>query len=201
MFSIVIETLGKALLYAAEAYHTRGAIRYVVGCLQMKLNEYNPNSLSNMDIWVSMIENWGESIKEFRHSCGENVKVEICVLKMSKYMWRMVAALKNLKQRIDTHKSKLPNGPNIGQQMPMSLVIFQSPSNPEEIMRNWYENFKQTGKPEIKSSQLDLSGFFRRFGCSGVVLGQPLPFTCLQKMNEKINEYNQWMAEIFLFNH
>ncbi|KAL9976542.1 hypothetical protein ACROYT_G013856 [Oculina patagonica] len=63
--------LAKALMYAAEAYHTRGAIRHIVGATQMKVIDPSlRTSLSTNDLWVSMIENWGESIKEYNH-CKE----------------------------------------------------------------------------------------------------------------------------------
>jgi len=57
--------LAKALLYAAEALHTRGGIRHIVGVTQMK--KLSADSLSTKDLWVSMIENWGEANKEYHH--------------------------------------------------------------------------------------------------------------------------------------
>ena len=48
--------LAEALIYAAEAYHTRGAIRHVVGGMQLKsIGGQNNNALSTHDLWVSMI--------------------------------------------------------------------------------------------------------------------------------------------------
>ena len=50
--------LAESLIYAAEAYHTRGAIRHVVGGMQLKsIGGQNNNALSTHDLWVSMIEN------------------------------------------------------------------------------------------------------------------------------------------------
>ena len=192
-------TLGKALLYAAEAYHTRGAIRHVVAALQMKLPDYQPDKLSMMDLWVSMIENWGESLKEYNHGCHAPTKLEVCVLKMSKYMWRMVAAMKNLKQRIEAINNKEPKGGSFSP--PLSLVRFEGAINSEVLMRTWYEEYKKTGEGQIPSTQLDVSAFFRSFGCAGVLVKNPMPYQCLETMNSKIDMYNKKLAEIFTKNH
>ena len=57
----------KALLYTAEAYHTRGAIRHVVQGIQMKAidsGEFN-TPLLTYDLWASMIEDRGDGNKEY----------------------------------------------------------------------------------------------------------------------------------------
>ena len=56
-----------ALVYAAEAYHTRGAMRHVVGDLQMH-SAVVKEGTTVMDYWASMIENWAE-----RFTLGINV--------------------------------------------------------------------------------------------------------------------------------
>ena len=95
------ENVAKALLYAAEAYHTRGAIRHVVGYIQIKKKKKKKMEnmrLSIYDLWVSMIENWGDANKEYQH-CGNIVAAE-CLVKMSKYLSRMFNAMKLLRQRV-----------------------------------------------------------------------------------------------------
>ncbi|KAL9980149.1 hypothetical protein ACROYT_G008697 [Oculina patagonica] len=90
-------TLSKALIYAAEAYHTLGAIRFVVGGTQMKVIDIK-TEMTTMELWVSMIENWGESNKEYNHCRA--AALEECFLKMSKYMWRLFSAMKLVRDRI-----------------------------------------------------------------------------------------------------
>ena len=91
--------LAEALIYAAEAYHTRGAIRHVVGGMQLKtIGGQNNNALSTHDLWVSMIENWGESNKEYNH-CRQDPLTK-CLLKMSKYLLRMFNAMRLLRSRL-----------------------------------------------------------------------------------------------------
>ena len=59
----------------------------------MKMIELSPRTpLSVNDLWVSMIENWGESNKEYNH-CKAAPLVK-CFLKMSKYMWRVFSAMR-----------------------------------------------------------------------------------------------------------
>ena len=82
-----------ALVYAAEAYHTRGAMRHVVGDLQMHSTVVKEGT-TVMDYWASMIENWADSNKEYEH-CTE-LKVEACLLKMSKYLRRTFHAMKSI---------------------------------------------------------------------------------------------------------
>ena len=71
--------LAKAHIYAAQAYHNRGAIRHVVGGTQIQVVD----TLLTLDLWVSMIENWGEVNKEFNH-CESDPREE-CFLSS---MWR-----------------------------------------------------------------------------------------------------------------
>jgi hypothetical protein len=76
---LLTDNLARALLYAAQAYHTRGTIRHVVGGQQLGLRKYKAFNLRSNDLLVSMIENWGE----YNH-CRNKV-LEECLLKMSKY--------------------------------------------------------------------------------------------------------------------
>lgn len=164
----------------------------------MEMGDYHPKKLSNIDLWVSMIENWGESIKEFNHGCRESKdKVETCVLNMSKYIWRMVNAMKYLNQRIETYNTD-KKGPSLGETP--SLVRFKGGTNPENISRNWFKNFKKTGK-KLPATQLDLSAFFRGFGCnktgSLVVYGNPFPENCMNIINKAVDGYNYWLSVVF----
>lgn len=80
-----------ALLHAAEVYMTRGAIRHVVGEMKMGKN-VGKNNLD--DYWVSILENWADANKEYNRECvRHNLKIQICLLKMCKYLRRMVEAM------------------------------------------------------------------------------------------------------------
>ena len=41
--------------------------------------------LTPLDYWTSMMENWGDTLKEYKHC---KAKSEVCLVKMSKYMTR-----------------------------------------------------------------------------------------------------------------
>ncbi|XP_048587431.1 uncharacterized protein LOC116616709 [Nematostella vectensis] len=173
-----LEKLAEALLYAAEAYHSRGAIRHVVGGTQMKVVD-NQKSLSTNDLWASMVENWGDSNKEFAH-CG-GIPVEECFLKMSKYMWRMLQAMKIVRSRLS------PNGR-------AGLVNFAEPlANPEVLAEMWL-HYKKRGKTAIPTYKKHLQQFFRQFGCTNEVFGKPLTAQCVSQMHDQINKYNSRLA-------
>ncbi|XP_078361856.1 uncharacterized protein LOC144646185 [Oculina patagonica] len=181
-------TLAKALIYAAEAYHTRGAIRHVVGGTQMKVIDLSPSTtLTTNDLWVSMIENWGESNKEYNHCNSENppLPLEECFLKMTKYMWRMFNAMRLLRERI-------PAGQRPG------LVHFgEKFADPEFAMKMWLD-YKKQGKTAIPRQLENVREFLRQFQCdkAAVSFGTPFPPTCIFKMNDKVNAYNVKLARL-----
>ena len=170
--------LAKALIYAAEAYHTRGAIRFVVGGTQMKVVDIK-GDVTTMDLWVSMIENWGEANKEYNH-CKTD-PLEECFLKMSKYMWRMFSAMKLVRER-------LPPGQRPG------LVHFgEKFADPEFAMQMWLD-YKKQGKTAIPRQMPNVKEFLRQFQCDKAVFGKPFSYTCISKMNDKVNAYNVKLA-------
>ena len=86
-------------LYAAEAYHSRGAIRYVVGVMQMK-DENIRSKLTLLDLWCTMLENWGDAMKEYKHASIEKTTVEEKLIKMSKYMWRTWKSMTEISEKM-----------------------------------------------------------------------------------------------------
>lgn len=170
--------VARALIYAAEAYHTRGAIRHVVGGTQMKVVNM-ATELSTNDKWVSMIENWGETNKEYVHCRTE--PVEVCFLKMSKYMWRMFHAMKLVRGAIPA-------------QAKAGLVHFgEAFADPEYAMRMWLD-YKKKGKTAVTQHEHKVIEFLRQFNCDKATLGKPLSETCISKMNDKVNAYNVKLA-------
>ena len=183
--------LSKALIYAAEAYHTRGAIRHVVGATQIKwIDASLKTSLSTNDLWVSMIENWGESIKEYEHCKGKNF-VD-CFLTMCKYMWRVLDAMRLLRERLPSAS--------------VEIMSFGRCRYPQYIME-MYLQYKKEGKSSttLTDDQLeDLRCFLDDFGCHipGRKDLKMAKFTpeCLGKMNDRVNEYNVILATLFAKN-
>ena len=98
-----------ALMYNAEAYHTRGSVRHVVGWTQMNRAEVF-NEITINDYWVSLLENWADTVKEYNRECkAKSAPITVCLPKMSKYFWRlldaMFAAYGKLKPTLQTGKS------------------------------------------------------------------------------------------------
>lgn len=140
-------------------------------------------SLTTNDLWVSMIENWGETNKEYNH-CKVD-PLEECFLKMSKYMWRMFNAMKFVRDR-------LAPGARAG------LVNFGEIStfaDPEYAMKMWLD-YKKQGKMAIPKHKSIIEQFLRQFQCDTEVLGTPFSATCLEKINNKVNAYNVKLASI-----
>ena len=179
-------TLAKALIYAAEAYHTRGAIRHVVGGTQMKVLQLSPRTpLSVNDLWVSMIENWGESNKEYNHC--RNDPLTKCFLKMSKYMWRVFNAMRLVRDRLPS-EAKLKGVVRFGEQF----------GDPEYAMAMWLRYKKQGGGAIPEEDIKAVKSFLLQFECNQAVLNmqQPIPSACVTKMNDKINDYNKALASL-----
>ena len=171
--------LAEALIYAAEAYHTRGAIRHVVGTIQMG----GTRPLSDTDLWVSMIENWGDALKEYNHCSKDSVAV--CFLKMSKYLWRVFSAIKSM------HDLKMiPPGSR-------SPLPFYKVFDPESLTKAWLE-YKKIGKSAIPNQQILIQKFLEYFFCDVTVKDTSKPLTpgCLAKVNAKISDYNEVLASI-----
>lgn len=137
-------------------------------------------SLSTEDLWVSMIENWGEANKEYHH-CEES-PLEVCLLKSSKYMWRMFNAMRLIRER-------LPPKTRVG------LVQFRGETftNPEVAAKVWM-GYRKQGKTEIPKDKGKVQQFFRQFDCDDVEFGKPFSPTCISKMNDKVNAYNLKLA-------
>ena len=87
------------LLYAAEAYHSRGAARYVVGVLQMN-DPRIERKINALDRWCSLLENWGDSLKEFKHATESKKSASNTLIKMSKYLFRTWKTASEIKTSI-----------------------------------------------------------------------------------------------------
>ena len=185
-----------SLLYAAEAYHSRGTLRVVVGSMQMeKENGVITDRLDTFDFWASMIENWGDSLKVFYNCGGVNLPLSgegagKCWLKMSKYMYRFLYSMAKLYHDGNVESSKLLNVDN---------------DKALGLMKSWLEDFKKKGASKIPDSYVSqtqqntletgISGhsaknwrgeFAKSFGCD--INGK---FSdCIDVINKVVGEYN-----------
>ena len=177
--------LSEALIYAAEAYHTRGAIRHVVGALQMRwIDSSLRTPLSTNDLWVSMIENWGEANKEYNHCKGETLVQ--CFMKMSKYMWRVFDAMRLLRPR-------LPKRSN--------LLSFGHSRDPQYMMGMWKQYKKEERTVFTRRQMEDVAFFLKQFKCYKEAFRDlrniKFSLDCLGKLNEEVNAYNVKLAALF----
>ena len=178
------------MIYAAEAYHTRGAIRHVVGAIQIKwIDESLRTSLSTNDLWVSMIENWGEVNKEYNHcDLKENPgykPIKECFLLMSKYMWRVLDAMRLLQERLPERDAE--------------RVRFSPYIDPQYIMKMWLR-YKKEGKTDFSNDEENVRVFLKEFGCkepSDVMRGE-FTVDCLKKIHDKVCRYNEILARLFV---
>ena len=80
--------------------------------------------LLTYDLWVSMIENWGDVNKEYKHCEDPNDFVVECLNKMSGYLSRMF----NVMRLVCVH---LPSRSSQG------LLAFGTPDDPEAATLQW----------------------------------------------------------------
>ena len=90
---------------------------------------YTP--LSTYDLWVSMIENWGEANKEYKHC--KLISVAECLMKMSKYLSRMFNAMRVIL------RSRVPKEDRKG------LLDFGTTDDPE-FVTDLLLRYKKSGK-------------------------------------------------------
>lgn len=177
----------KALLYAAEAYHTRGAIRHVVQGIQMKAIDRGvfTTPLLTYDLWVSMIENWGDANKEYEHCGPNNLLIAACLNKMSKYLARMFNAMRLVRDRIPQDITK------------WRLLAFGTTDDPEAAALLW----RRKGQAVEPKSYYN---FLTKFQCSGMVdetakapaANLALSNVCMTKINSVVNAYNKKLAAL-----
>ena len=57
--------------------------------------------ITEIDAWVSMLENWADSVKEFKRECEtKGLLVAQCLPKISKNLLRTLAAMKTIWKRL-----------------------------------------------------------------------------------------------------
>ena len=59
-----------------------------------KLKMGRPTGLNEIDAWVTMLENWADSVKEFKRECEKkDLLIAQCLPQMSKNLARTLAAM------------------------------------------------------------------------------------------------------------
>jgi hypothetical protein len=91
--------------------------------------------LNEIDSWVSMLENWADSVKEFKREClKKDLSIAQCLPQMSKNLDRMVDAMKLVWQILPR---KIKGNDNF-----RSGLAEITPTSGDGI-RGWYSNVKR----------------------------------------------------------
>ena len=158
-------------------------MRHVVQGLQMSAiptcQYYTP--LSTYDLWVSMIENWGEANKESKHC--RNISVAKCLMKMSKYLSRMFDAMRVIR------RSRLPKKDREG------LLDFGTTDDPE-FVTDLLLRYKKSGTKLSPAAHNFVRFFLCKFKCisSHVPWNLVLLLKCLETIQDEVNAYNKKLA-------
>ncbi len=185
-------------MYAAEAYHTKGAMRHVVGVIQLK-KEGIKQGMTIMDYWVSMIENWADANKAFRHCGSKNAKK--CLLSMTKYLYRTFDAMKTIRNtlyntRALINKLKIAF---VGEDPPYTLPTYPDDDTncePLKLTKFWVAEYK--GKvseiPEKPASK-----FLSAVGCSSLdppqATSTPLTQQCMDKIQALVKSFDNLLVK------
>jgi hypothetical protein len=91
--------------------------------------------LNEIDSWVSMLENWADSVKEFKREClKKDLSIAQCLPRMSKNLARMVDAMKLVWQI-------LPREIKGNDNFKSGLAEITSTSG--DGIQGWYSNMKR----------------------------------------------------------
>ena len=91
------------------------------------VTKMNRNTVLNeIDAWVSMLENWADSVKEYMRECQKrDLSIAQCLPKMSKNLARMLDAMLRVRNFLP------PNGKS-------GLAEIK-----DQMVRHWYTGFKR----------------------------------------------------------
>ena len=157
------------------------------------IDESLKTSLSTNDLWVSMIENWGEANKEYNHCDLKRHPgyrpIKECFLQMSKYMWRMLDAMRLLQERLPESYAK--------------MVRFSPCIDPQCIMKMWLRYKKEGNTDSITpNDEENVRVFLKEFGCKEAteadVMRGEFTLDCLAKIHDKVCRYNEILADLFV---
>ena len=123
-----------ALIHDSECYMTRGATRHTIGEVEMKLKQLR---VSVNDYWMSMLENWADANIKYKRECVKNdLEIQVCLLKMSKYLWRMLEAMYGAREYLK--RARLALG-----------LLDVDTSGLRRIVRAWEIDLRTRGVAEI----------------------------------------------------
>ncbi|XP_028399825.1 uncharacterized protein LOC114523163 [Dendronephthya gigantea] len=169
-----------ATIYGAEVYHTTGTVRHVFGRKMGK-----PTLVTIVDVWASMLENWADSVKEFKRECEKRgLLVAQCLPKMSKYLARTLASMKRIRKLLPDRVE--------GNSFKDDLATLDDTA---KIVWGWYVRAKRMGLDELPKSEIDNFKAFRGiFGCPLSVRfysGDMRFHNCLDQIQNEIRKYNR----------
>ena len=181
--------MSKALMYAAEAYHTRGAMRHVVGVLQFEV--LTKTELTIMDYWVSMIENWADANKVYKHCKAEKILLGPCLLSMTKYLFRTFNATKEIHNRLTSPVKTVFN--ILNQRMKKlkkgnSGVNFGSKSDLSILTQNWIAKYKGK-KTEVPIKEIERLCHILNCVHQNFII-------CLNEINGLVEKYDHFLIEL-----
>ena len=139
---------------------------------------YTP--LSTYDLWVSMIENWGEANKECKH-CKLMISVAECLMKMSKYLSRMFDAMRVIRS------SRLPKEDREG------LLDFGTIDDPE-FVTDLLLRYRRSGDKLSPAAYQFVDLFLKKFACGLNGNLSNFQSDCLKKIQIEVNAYNKKLA-------
>ena len=174
-------------MYAAEAYHTRGAIRHVVGVLQLSLSK---TSLTMMDFWMSMIENWADANKVPGH-CQNSA--ETCILAMSKYLFRTFNAMKEIHFMLTKPIHVYNALPKPIKTFLSKYSIFGGENDPEVLTKQWVAKYK--GKATEIPYDVMMK-FLKIFNCTEKLQlqDQILSKSCMDGIENLVEDYDRLLV-------
>ena len=138
---------------------------------------YTP--LSTYDLWVSMIENWGEVNKEYKHC--KLISVAECLMKMSKYLSRMFDAMRVIRS------SRLPKKDR------EELLDFGTTDDPE-FVTDLLLRYRRSGKKLSPADKQFVERFLKKFECGLNRDLRDFKSNCLKNIQIKVNAYNKKLA-------
>jgi hypothetical protein len=95
----VKKLLGEACFFAAEAYHSEGAVKHVVAGLQGDNAQEALKKLTPENILQSYNEQLGDFLKDIVHYTQEKAHPGKVFYRSSKYLYRLFDAIKEIKKR------------------------------------------------------------------------------------------------------
>ena len=198
-------------IYASEAYLSRGALRVVVGAQQMNRDAVKKR-LTPLDHWCTMIENYGDTLKEYQHSClGNKLNVGSCLMKLSKYMWRTFNSAEQLYKTL-AEKDKALDKESQDAMEKIKMFGVQTDFSLTDVLKHWMDDLKDKSITDIKevydpkqkynSKSSKVTGeanwtkkFLDKLGCHYNDQAKEMPLSCIVELSAVMKRFNGRMIQ------